>query len=286
MRWQARQFEFVFPRPTLVMGIVNVTPDSFFDGGQFLEPGAAIAHALALVKQGADLLDVGGESSRPFAVPVPEAEEKRRVIPVIHALANQVQVPISIDTQKPKVARAALEAGACVVNDIAANRADDAMGRLVAETGAGYVVMHMQGTPQTMQLNPHYDNVTAEVQGFFANRLAGLAKLGVTSDQVVLDVGIGFGKTPDHNLELLASLKRFTSFARPLLLGVSRKSFISRVLSVDEEERLSGSLAATCWAVGTGINVIRTHDVAETRQAVRMIEAIQSRQKNELESAQ
>ena len=279
MIFRARQFEFRFPRPALVMGIVNVTPDSFSDGGKFHAEDAAVSHALDLVQQGAEMLDIGGESTRPGAAPVSEAEELRRVIPVIERLAAQVKVPLSIDTMKPAVARAALAAGASIVNDVAANRDDDAMWRVVAEAGAGYVAMHMQGLPQTMQSQPAYSDVTREVEYFFKDRMRRLNAAGVTADQVVFDVGIGFGKTLEHNLQLLAALESFTTLRRPLLLGVSRKSFIGAVSGAGVDERLPGSLAATCLAIEAGVQIIRTHDVAETIQAVRMTEAILERRR-------
>jgi len=273
--WRARQFEFRFPRPALVMGIVNVTPDSFSDGGQFFETEAAVRRGLALVAEGADLLDVGGESSRPNATPVPGDEEMRRVLPVIGQLAAQVSVPISIDTLKPAVARAALQAGASVVNDVGANRADPEMWQVVAEAGAGYVAMHMQGMPRTMQQNPTYQDLLGEVDTFFGDRLQRLEACGVDRERVVLDVGIGFGKTADHNLQLLAGLGRFKKWNRPLLLGVSRKSFIGQVADgAAVTERLPGSLACACWGVQAGAHILRTHDVAATRQALRLTEAI------------
>jgi len=258
----------------LVMGIVNVTPDSFSDGGLFLDPQAAVDHAFELIEEGADLIDVGGESTRPNASPVSESEELKRVLPVVEHLSPRVKVPISIDTRKPGVARAALEAGASLVNDIEANRDDPSMWKIVAEAGAGYVAMHMQGTPQTMQNHPTYGNVVRDVDAFFAKRLGGLAAAGVRLEQVILDVGIGFGKTLQHNLELLAGLNRFTRFERPLLLGVSRKSFIGKLLGVDVGARLPASLACACWAVEAGVQIIRTHDVRPTLQAVRMLESI------------
>ena len=279
MIFRARQFEFVFPRPALVMGVVNVTPDSFSDGGKFFDPARAVAHALELVAQGAEILDLGGESTRPGAEPVAEAEELRRVIPVIEQLAVRVKTPLSIDTVKPAVARAALQAGASIINDVAAHREDDAMWRVVAEWGAGYICMHAQGTPQTMQTNPVYADVVREVGEFFRDRLEKLNASGVGADQVVLDVGIGFAKTVGHNLQLLAALRSFTKWQRPLLLGVSRKSFIGTLLGAEVDARLPASLACACLAVADGVQIIRTHDVAETVQAVRMTEAMLARTK-------
>ena len=280
MVFRARQFEFVFPRPTLVMGVVNVTPDSFWDGGKFLSPEAAAIHALELVGQGADLLDIGGESTRPGAEPVSEAEELRRVIPVLETLAAQVKIPLSIDTMKPAVARAALQAGASIVNDVAANREEDTMWKIAAEFHAGYICLHAQGTPQTMQENPVYADVVQEVRGFFGGRLERLNACGVAADQVVLDVGIGFGKTLEHNLQLLANVRSFTTMARPLLIGVSRKSFIGKLLGGELNERLPASLACASLAVASGAQIIRAHDVAETVQAVRMTEAVLARKRN------
>jgi len=273
--FRARHFSFAFPRPVLLMGIVNVTPDSFSDGGKFFDPDAAVKRALELIEEGADMVDVGGESTRPKAEPVSEGEELRRVLPVVEALASTIQVPISIDTMKPAVARAALGAGVSIVNDVAANREDDAMWRLVAEHSAGYVAMHMQGTPQTMQAAPAYKDVVAEVNTFFGGRLDRLKRAGVNAEQVVLDVGLGFGKTVEHNLRLLAQLDSFTRWHRPLLLGASRKSFISKVAGEGADaDRLPGSLVCACWAARHGVGVIRTHDVAATRQALRLLDAI------------
>ena len=277
---RARQFEFRFPRPALIMGVVNVTPDSFSDGGRFLNPEAAVIHALELVGQGADVLDIGGESTRPGAPSVSEAEELRRVMPVIEKLAPGIKIPLSIDTMKPAVARTAVQAGVSIINDVAANRADDAMWKIAAEFRAGYICLHAQGTPQTMQQNPVYDDVVREVGRFFHERLDGLKTCGVAADQVVLDVGIGFGKTLEHNLQLLANLERFTTMARPLLIGVSRKSFIGKLLGTEVSERLPASLACASLAVAHGVQIIRTHDVAETVQAVRMAEAVLARKKN------
>ena len=271
---RAGKFEFRFPRPALTMGIVNVTPDSFSDGGQFFSPDAAVDHALKLVAEGAEIIDIGGESSRPYAASVSAAEEMRRVMPVIERLIPQIKVPLSIDTQKPAVAEAALSAGASMVNDIAANRQDDRMAELVAAQGAAYVVMHMQGTPQSMQTEPAYADVRREVGEFFGERLAHLSALGVAAEQIVLDVGIGFGKTLEHNLELLAGLNQFTSWGRPLMLGVSRKSFLGRLLHAEMPARLPGGIACACWAVLAGVRIIRVHDVAATVQALRMTEIL------------
>jgi dihydropteroate synthase len=272
---RARQFTFAFPGPILLVGIVNVTPDSFSDGGRFLDPEAAIRHALELIREGADMIDVGGESTRPKATPVTETEELRRVLPVIEGLASQVKVPLSIDTMKSSVARAALQAGASIVNDVAANRDEDAMWRVVADADAAYVVMHMQGTPRTMQSAPAYADVVAEVGAFFDDRLARLSQAGVRREQVVLDPGLGFGKTREHNLQLLAQLDSFKKWDRPLMLGASRKSFIGQLAGdVDAAKRLPGSLACACWGAGVGANLMRVHDVAPTRQALRVIQAV------------
>jgi dihydropteroate synthase len=302
MIFRARQFEYRFPRPTLVMGVVNVTPDSFSDGGKFFSLAKAVAHALELVAQGAEILDIGGESTRPGAEPVSEAEELRRVIPVIEKLVEQVgssrcndrtarravpaKILISVDTMKPAVARAALAAGASIVNDVAAGsrgracESVDEMWKIVAEFRAGYICMHAQGGPRAMQKNPAYQNVVREVGAFFRERLEKLNAAGVSSDQVVFDPGIGFGKTLEHNLQLLANLRRFTKLRRPLLLGVSRKSFIGKLLGATLNERLPASLACATLAVADGVQIIRAHDVAETVQAVRLAEALPARKKN------
>ncbi len=262
------------------MGVVNVTPDSFSDGGKFLDAEAAVAHALDLFAQGAEILDIGGESTRPGAKPVTEAEELSRVLPVIKKLAATLNIPLAIDTMKPAVARAALAAGASIVNDVAAERSDEAMWKIVAETGAGYVCMHAQGSPQTMQKNPAYKNVVAEVAAFFEERQEKLIHAGVAAEQIIFDPGIGFGKTLEHNLTLLAELGRLTKLPRPLLLGVSRKSFIGKFSGAETNQRLPASLACATLALGDGVQIIRTHDVAETVQAVRMAEAILGRKKN------
>jgi dihydropteroate synthase len=256
------------------MGIVNVTPDSFSDGGKFLDPNAAVDHALKLINEGADIIDVGGESTRPRSAAVAEEEELRRVLPVIRRLIGQTRLPISIDTMKPEVACAALELGASIINDVGAAHADERMSRLAAESGAGYVCMHMQGTPQDMQCNPSYTDVVGEVGVFFSEQLQRLRGCGMDEAQIILDPGIGFGKTAAHNVRLLGALNQYTRLGRPLLVGVSRKSFIGTFTGGGVEDRLPGSLACACLAVASGARVIRTHDVAATRQALAMTEAI------------
>jgi dihydropteroate synthase len=274
MLLKARHFEFRFPRPVLVMGIVNVTPDSFSDGGKYLRPEKAIARGIELAAEGADVLDIGGESTRPRATPVPEDEELSRVIPVIMALAQSVRVPISIDTMKPAVARAAIQAGACFINDVGANRNDGEMFDVAAKTGAAYVCMHMQGAPATMQNEPRYKNIVKEVHSFFEQRIAALTACRVTAEQIILDPGIGFGKTAAHNYELLSGLQRFSDLGRPLMVGVSRKSFLGTRDGTEPAAKLGGSLACAALAVEAGVGLVRVHDVAETVQAVRVAERI------------
>jgi dihydropteroate synthase len=287
MLFRARQFEFVFPRPALVMGIVNVTPDSFSDGGIFFDPRKAVRHALKLIEQGAEILDIGGESTRPGAKPVSEKEELRRVIPVIEKLAAKVKIPISIDTMKAVVARAALEAGASIVNDVAANSrsracesadgvftnaaTSDEMLEIISEFRAGYICMH---APPALHKLQKQKNIVLEVKKFFQERLEKLIAAGISPEQVVFDPGIGFGKTLGQNLQLLAGLRSFTKLKRPLLLGVSRKSFIGKLSGAKVNERLPASLACAILALEAGAQIIRAHDVTQTVQAVRMTEAI------------
>jgi dihydropteroate synthase len=279
MLLRARQFEFRFPGRALVMGIVNVTPDSFYDGGRYLDAGAARDHALELVEAGADIIDVGGESTRPGAEEVEEGEERRRVLPVIEMLAGVVGVPISVDTRKPGIAREAVALGASIVNDVGASREEEAMGRMIAETGAGYVCMHMQGSPRTMQTKPMYQDVTREVDAFFGDRIKRLGDCGVLKEQLILDPGIGFGKTVEHNLRLLAELESFKRFERPILVGVSRKSFLQKTVGGETDGRLAASIACVCHAVEAGAAMVRVHDVTETVQAIRMTEAILARKR-------
>lgn len=262
------------PRP-LIMGILNVTPDSFADGGRFFDHAAALDQARALVAAGADLLDIGGESTRPFADPVPLKEELRRVLPVIEALVPEIAVPISIDTFKAPVARAALEAGACLINDISALRFDPDMAPLAAAAQAPVVLMHMQGTPRDMQRHPHYDDLLGEIRAFFQERLDFARSQGLSRDLLVLDPGIGFGKTWEHNLMILNNLDKFLDLGYPLMVGPSRKAFIGHILGLPAgEERDIGTLAALAVAVRRGARFIRTHNVAYARQFLTVLEAI------------
>ena len=274
MIWLARTHRWTLGARPLVLGIVNVTPDSFSDGGQFFDPRAAVAHALRLVAEGADLLDVGGESTRPGAAPVTLADELARVVPVVRELAKRTATAISVDTMKAEVARRALDAGASIVNDVS-GLTDPNMAAVVAEYEAGAIVMHLQGTPQTMQVNPTYGDVVAEVCDFFAERLRTLAEAGVSPDRIALDPGIGFGKTMDHNLRLLANLDAFQKFGRPVCLGVSRKGVIGTLVGRDRGARMPGSLAVASFAAARGAaQILRVHDVAPTRDACVLWEAI------------
>lgn len=280
MIFRARQHEFRFPRPAIVMGILNVTPDSFFDGGRYADTQAAIDRAFELQAQGAEIIDIGGESTRPGAAIVPVEEELRRVIPVIEALIAKTSAVISIDTQKAEVARHSVQAGAHIINNIAANANDPGMWEVAASAGAGYIAMHMQGNPQTMQKNPFYGDVIAEVRGFFEKQFEQLAAAGVLAEQIVFDVGIGFGKTLEHNLQLLARIDETRAAGRPMLLGVSRKSFMGRLLGADPAQRLAPALACSVMAAQHGVEIFRTHDVPETVAALRMAEAIANERGN------
>ncbi|MCK9376219.1 MAG: dihydropteroate synthase [Syntrophobacterales bacterium] len=264
------------PRP-LIMGVLNITPDSFTDGGLFFDYAAALAQARSLVAAGADLLDIGGESTRPFADPVPLSEELRRVVPVIEALAPEITIPISIDTYKAEVARAALDAGAAVINDISALRFDPGMAALAAAYQAPVILMHMQGTPRDMQRQPHYDDLMGEIKAFFRERLDFALSQGIPQDLLVLDPGIGFGKTGEHNLEILNRLDEFLDLGYPLLIGPSRKAFIGRITGQPAgEERDIGTLAALAVSVLRGARLIRTHNVAYARQFLAVLDAIRS----------
>lgn len=258
----------------LVMGILNVTPDSFYDGGRFYNLDAATAHAQRMVEAGADLLDIGAESSRPGAIPISRDEELRRLIPVVESVCRVVPIPVSVDTTKAVVARRACEAGAAIVNDISALRDDSGMAQVVTEVGAGLVMMHMQGAPQTMQQAPTYTDVVEEVRVFFVERIVAAERAGISRMRIMLDPGIGFGKLKEHNLTLLANLGSFTTLGCPVLVGVSRKSFISQVLERPVDDRAFGTAAAVAIAIERGASVVRVHDVSEMRDVVRMADAI------------
>jgi dihydropteroate synthase len=259
---------------TLLMGVINVTPDSFYDGGRRLDSADAIAHGISLVEAGADIIDIGGESTRPGARPVSAAEELERVLPVIRGLRRNMNVPISIDTYKADVAHAALSEGADIVNDISALRFDPQMVVLVAAEKVPVALMHMQGTPQTMQAEPRYSDVLREVSDFLAARVGVALDAGVERENIIIDPGIGFGKTLEHNLILMRGLPALVSMGYPLLVGASRKAFIGRIIDGEPDERLEGSLAAAVAAVFGGAQIVRVHDVKETRKAVRVADAI------------
>jgi dihydropteroate synthase len=268
------------PRP-LIMGVLNITPDSFADGGRFFDHAAALAQARVLVAAGADILDIGGESTRPYADPVPLEEELRRVLPVIDAIFPEITIPISIDTYKAPVARAALTNGATLINDISALSFDPDMAALAAEYQAPVVLMHMQGTPRDMQRQPHYHNLLGEIRAFFQERLEFAVSQGIPADLIVLDPGIGFGKTGEYNLEILNHLDVFLDLGVPLLLGPSRKAFIGRITGQPAgEERDIGTLAALAISVLRGAKIVRTHNVAYAQQFLAVLEAIRSTHSN------
>ncbi len=270
--WRHRTGELVLDR-TRVMGVLNVTPDSFSDGGLYYEPEAAIRRGLEMVEQGADLIDLGGESTRPRSDPVSADEEWRRVGPVLDVLRRQVDVPVSIDTMKPEVAEKAIRAGVSIVNDVSGMR-NPAMVHLVASAKVGVVAMHMLGNPKTMQDHPHYVDVVGEVKAFLTERVRGLEAAGVPAESIAIDPGIGFGKALDHNLALLRGLGDLAALGHPVVIGVSRKSFVGKLGAGEAGERLAGSLAAAAVAVARGANIVRAHDVMETVRAMRVADAL------------
>lgn len=257
----------------LIMGVVNVTADSFYDGGRYLIPERAIAHAMELVAQGADLIDIGGESTRPGSHPVGEQGELDRVIPVVKELVRLISIPISVDTTKSRVAQYALDHGASIINDVSAMRQDPAMASVVAGSGAAVVLMHMQGTPQTMQLAPHYSDVLTEVVQFFEERMQAAMNAGIARTNIMLDPGFGFGKLVFHNLELLRGLSSLLVLDRPLLIGLSRKAFIGKIVGKPVERREWGTAAAVAIAVDRGARIIRVHDVDMMKDVVKMAAA-------------
>lgn len=261
-------------KSVVLMGILNVTPDSFYDGGQFFSKEKAIEQAFKLIDEGADILDIGGESTRPGSERISTEEECGRVIPVIEYLASRVSVPISVDTTKAVVAKAAMDAGATIVNDISGFSMDGEMVDLLKRSTVRYVLTHIQGTPKEMQLHPSYENVVLEMNDFFSQKIALLAERGIESDRLILDPGIGFGKTAAHNIEILRSLKTFSKWGCPMLLGTSRKSFIGQIQSDSglkdsgPPSRLSASLASAVWGYLNGVTFFRVHDVLETKKAL------------------
>jgi dihydropteroate synthase len=272
--WRVGDRAFDASERTLVMGILNVTPDSFSDGGRFEDPDAAIEHGSRLIEDGADIVDVGGESTRPGSQPVPAEEELRRVRAVIEGLVQRhPSHPISIDTRKAEVAAGALDAGATIVNDVSGAR-DPAMFDTVREHGASMVLMHMQGDPKTMQEAPSYEDVVGEVKEYLRERVEAAEFAGIDPERIVVDPGIGFGKDLAHNLELLRRIDELLDLGRPVLIGPSRKRFIGTILDLPEDERVEGTQGAVAWAVSRGVHAVRVHDVKQIVRAVRVIDAI------------
>jgi dihydropteroate synthase len=271
--WRVGDVEIDCGERTLVMGILNVTPDSFSDGGRYLDHGAAVARGIEMVDEGADFIDVGGESTRPGSDSVSTDEERDRVVPVIETLAGKVPVPISVDTRKPTVAIAALEAGALIVNDISGAR-DPEMFAVAREASAGMVLMHMKGEPKTMQLAPHYDDVVAEVHEYLRERIEAAEFAGMAPEWLCVDPGIGFGKDLQQNLTLMCHVETLLDLGRPVLVGPSRKRFIGALLDLPEDERVEGTAGAVAWLVGRGAHIVRVHDVREMVRVIRVVDAI------------
>jgi len=259
---------------THLMGVLNVTPDSFSDGGRFFKPERAIKQALLMAKEGADIIDVGGESTRPGADEVSAEEESRRVLPVIDELAKKVDLPVSIDTYKSEVARRALDAGAAMINDISALRFDPRMGKVAKDYDVPVVLMHIKGTPKNMQKNPSYANVIEEISDYLKESVEMAKEAGIDEDKIIIDPGIGFGKRVKDNLEIVKNLRELASLGKPILIGLSRKSFIGKILDLSLEDRLEGSLAALVVAITNGANILRVHDVKHSRRAARIADAI------------
>ncbi|MBI4641080.1 MAG: dihydropteroate synthase [Candidatus Tectomicrobia bacterium] len=263
-----------FSKKTYVMGVLNVTPDSFSDGGKYFCLPDALRRVEEMLKEGADLIDVGGQSSRPGSLPIPEEEEIKRVIPVVREIARRFDSLISVDTYRAEVARLCIEEGADMINDISALRFDPAMVNVVAASGVGVVLMHMKGTPRDMQKNPHYDSVLDEISRFLDYQAKFAISHGVAPEKIMLDPGIGFGKNITHNLTIIRHLSRFRSLQFPILIGPSRKAFIGRILSVEMDERVEGSTAIVAYAITQGASMVRVHDVKEIVRVTRMIDAI------------
>ena len=263
-------------RRTLVMGILNITPDSFSDGGQFADYERALSRAFELISAGADILDVGGESTRPGSAPIPLPVELVRVIPIIRAVRESSDIPISIDTSKSEVALQSLAAGADIINDVSSLRFDPGMARAAAASGAPLILMHMLGAPRTMQINPVYESVISEIIAFLEQRMKFAVKNGIERSQIIVDPGIGFGKTVTHNLNIIRDLDSFSCMDRPVMLGASRKRFIGKILGRPEDERELGTAVVNAFGIAAGAHILRVHDVAFHREAVRMAEAVRN----------
>jgi dihydropteroate synthase len=271
---QFKRKELNLSSRTHLMGVLNVTPDSFSDGGRFIKPEDAVEQGMKMLEEGADLIDVGGESTRPGSDPVPLSEELSRVIPVIESLSRNTDVPVSIDTYKAEVARCALDAGAQMINDISALRFDPEMKKVAREFCVPIVLMHIKGTPKNMQKDPRYEDVIGEITGYLGQSIKMAQDAGIAEEKIMIDPGIGFGKRLEHNLNVLKNLKKFSILGRPILIGCSRKSFVGKILDAPVEERLEGSLAALAVAVVNGANVVRVHDVKESKRVASMVDAI------------
>ncbi len=273
LRW--KNFHFDFSIKTYVMGILNVTPDSFSDGGLYLDRRGAVEHALKMQDEGADIIDIGGESTRPGAEKVSVREEIRRVVPVIEELAKKLNIPISVDTYKSAVAKAAISAGASLVNDISGLRFDSKMSEVIAQHRVPVIIMHIKGTPENMQNDPAYRALIPEIMDYLREGMAIARRAGIAEDKMIIDPGIGFGKTVEHNLEIIKRLDEFTGFEKPILLGPSRKSFIGKTLgNLPVSERIEGTAAATAIGIFNGANIVRVHDVKEMKRVVRFADAI------------
>jgi len=273
LRWS--RFLLDFSQKTYIMGVVNVTPDSFSDGGLYFNKDKAVQHALKLVEEGADILDIGGESTRPGSGPVSLEEEIRRTIPVIQAVSKETDIPISIDTYKADVARQAVDAGASIVNDISGLRFDPEMPKVVAKYNVPVIIMHIKGRPKDMQQSPRYEALIPEILDYLRISIRLAAKFGIPEDMVIIDPGIGFGKTFEHNLEIINNLREFTFFGKPVAVGVSRKAFIGKILGdAPPSERLEGTAAAVAISIFNGANIVRVHDVREMSKIVKVADAI------------
>jgi len=275
--FQVQSKSFVLGPRTWLMGVVNVTPDSFYDGGIYLDAAQAIERGLEIAAENADIIDIGGESTRPGANPVPAEEELRRILPVISGLRKKTNVLISVDTTKAEVAEAALASGADIINDISAGRFDSRMLPLAARTGAGIILMHMKGTPLTMQLSPHYEDVLAEVKSFLDDRVEAAESSGIRRERIIIDPGIGFGKNLEDNLTLINNLDVLAELGRPVLVGISRKSFIGNILNLGPQDRLEGTIAAAVVSLLRGASLLRVHDLEAVKRAITVAETILSR---------